>query len=181
MEWVALIAGLAAVLIALGSLVLAIRAGPRGGRAEQLASRGEQREEGREQRETEQAVEQRRGDPIVSPKGGSGGSTANPVTHYFLVRTGSQGTISEWYLWIEDGGGNRTGGLIPLVPGRTSRKHWRGSPPAAPGRADAFRVRVMRLGAASPDGRSDTRRQRATELTASASDADARNAFTVSS
>lgn len=114
MDVAAFILALIAVAISLRSLRLARRADRREDRA---AERGERKEE----REIAEATARRRGHPIVTPRGGSGGPTADPVTHGFVVRNGGQATITELGLWIVDGEGrtvsNLAGGALALAPG----------------------------------------------------------------
>lgn len=114
MDVAAFILALIAVAISLGSLRLARRADRREDRA---AERGERKEE----RDIVEATARRQGRPIVTPRGGSGGPTANPVRHDYEIRNGGQATITELGLWIVDGEGEtvstRAGGALALAPG----------------------------------------------------------------
>lgn len=101
---------LAAILIAVGSLVIAVRADRRAGRAER--------------REEEDFAARRRAQPIILPRGGSGGPTADPVRHEYLIRNGGAAPITELWLWIEDAEGravsSRSGGRIVVGPGEAT-------------------------------------------------------------
>lgn len=114
MEVAALVVSLVAIGIAFGSLILAVR-------ADRRAYRAEHRDELRLQHEQAEAEERRRGRPVVVPRGGSGGPTANPVRHDYEIRNGGNATITELWLWIVDGDGNvvstRAGGPLALAPG----------------------------------------------------------------
>jgi hypothetical protein len=92
-EVAALIVSLVAVGIAVGSLLLAVR-------ADRRAYRAEHRDDLRLQRE--EAAERRRGKPVVVPWVGSGGPTANSLRHEYLVRNDGNAAITEVRLWIED-------------------------------------------------------------------------------
>ena len=72
------------------------------------------------QREEIEAEERRRGKPIVVPRGGRGGASAEAVGHDYLIRNGGNEVITELWLWIVDGEGKvvstRAGGLLALAP-----------------------------------------------------------------
>lgn len=110
----ALIVSLAAVGIALSSLILAVR-------ADRRAYRAEGRDELRLQREDVEAAERRRGRPVVVPRGGSGGPTADAVRHDYLIRNSGYATITEVWLWIVDSERNvvstPAGGQLVIAPG----------------------------------------------------------------
>lgn len=110
----AFLVSLVAIGIAFGSLILAVR-------ADRRAYRAEHRDELRLQREQADAAERRRGRPVVTPRGGSGGPTADRVRHDYMIRNGGNATITEVWLWIVDGEGNvvstRAGGQLALAPG----------------------------------------------------------------
>jgi type II secretory pathway pseudopilin PulG len=114
MEIAAFVVSLVAITGALISLALSVRADKR-------AQRAEQREARREEREKTEAAARLRGRPIVTPRGGSGGPTANPVRHDFEVRNAGESTIAELSLWIEDVEGEpistQAGGAVVLAPG----------------------------------------------------------------
>jgi hypothetical protein len=116
-EVAALVVSLVAVVIAFGSLMLAMR-------ADRRAYRAEHRDELRLHREEEEAAERRRGRPVVVLRVGSGGPTADTVRHEYQVRNGGNAAISEACLWIEDGEGNvvstRAGGRLALAPGESA-------------------------------------------------------------
>ena len=118
MAAVALIVAVVAVLISFASYRLAKRADGR-------AQRAEQREDRREQREVTDAQDRRRGQPVLTGRGGSGGPTAPRIEHTYNLRNGGQATITELWLWIEDASGNvvsnRAGGRMALVPGDPER------------------------------------------------------------
>jgi hypothetical protein len=73
------------------------------------------------EREEDAAAERRRGKPLVVPRGGSGGLTADPVRHDYEIRNGGNAAITELWLWIADGEGRvvstRAGGPLALAPG----------------------------------------------------------------
>jgi hypothetical protein len=91
---------LVAIATAIGSLLLAIRTDRRQQRAERREERGEERAEA-------DARARRSGRPIVLARGASGGATAPRVQHNYAVRNGGEATITELWLWIEDGGWKR--------------------------------------------------------------------------
>jgi hypothetical protein len=95
----ALVISVIAILIALFSLRLSVRADRRQDSAELRESR-------RERRELEESTERRSGKPVITPDGLSGGSTAERVTHGYKVRNSGQSTITKLVLWIEDAQGN---------------------------------------------------------------------------
>jgi hypothetical protein len=106
LETAAFVVSLIAITAALVSLSLAIRADRRQARAER--------------REEAQAVARRSGRPSVLPRGGSGGPTAERVSHSYQIRNAGEATITELFLWIEDGEGNTVstvaGGLVAIAP-----------------------------------------------------------------
>jgi hypothetical protein len=95
----ALTISLVAVLVALGSLVLAVRADRRHGRAEVREERAEERAEA-------EAAARRQASPVVVPGAVDGGPTAETVRHRFHVRNAGRASLHDLRLWIEDGAGN---------------------------------------------------------------------------
>jgi hypothetical protein len=88
------------------SLVAVIIAGIALWRGESRARRAESRDERRMTREEEAAAERRRGKPVLTPSGISGGPTADPVHHNYMLRNSGAAVITELTLSIEDGDGN---------------------------------------------------------------------------
>jgi hypothetical protein len=107
-----LILSIIAIAVAISSLALAVRTDLR-------QQRAEKREEQRAHREEADAIARRRGRPIFTPRGGSGGSSAFRVKHDYLVRNLGMAPITELSVWIEDGKRNRVSNIaggIALTP-----------------------------------------------------------------
>jgi hypothetical protein len=100
--------------------VLGIRNDRRLKRAAEIA-------ESRERREQEAASTARRGRPIVLPRGGGGGSTADPVQHDYAIGNSGAAPITELELWIVDEDdkavSTRAGGPLVLAPGAEVGAH----------------------------------------------------------
>lgn len=113
MAGIALVASVVAVLISLVALWFTYRADQRGERELDLTER-------QDQRQADEAVERRRGRPVITPRGGSGGPTADRVRHEYEVRNAGQAAITSLELWIVDENGvavsTRAGGLMVLAP-----------------------------------------------------------------
>lgn len=114
MQLASFVVSLLAIGIALGSVALARRADKR-------AEGAEYREQRRERREEAEAAALRQARPVVTPRGGSGGPTADRIQHNYEVRNTGQAAITELWLWIENGEGKavstRAGGALVLAAG----------------------------------------------------------------
>jgi hypothetical protein len=109
-----------ALLIALGSYRLSSKAEQRAERAEGRAIRADERDADRGQREEDEARLRRRGNPIVTPQGVSGGPSAERVRHEYKIENAGSATISALKLWIADSTGKSVstlaGGLGLVIP-----------------------------------------------------------------
>lgn len=104
-------------LIAIGVALISLRFAFRADRREETEAERSTRREAREEAE---AAERRQGRPIVVAKGGSGGSTADVVSHTYQVKNAGLAAISFLQLWMIDGEGKTvsspSGGAMALSP-----------------------------------------------------------------
>jgi hypothetical protein len=107
-------ASLAVSLLAIGIALVSLRLAFR---ADRRQTRTAEREERHEKREI-------RARPVVIPRGGEGGPTAQRVVHNYQVKNAGYATITSLWLWIEGGHekmvSTTAGGSIVLAPNETA-------------------------------------------------------------